>query len=144
MSEIDMREPPVYTIYHPRWLRSHESTYWWLSKRSYLAFILREISSVFVAWSLVYLLLLVRAVSAGPTAYADFVAWSRGPILLLLNVVSVGFLVFHAITWFNLAPQAMVLHVGRQRVPGVLIAASNYAAWVVASALIAWLVLRAT
>jgi len=36
-----------YTAYHPRWLRPHVSTYWWLRKRSYFAFILREISSVF-------------------------------------------------------------------------------------------------
>ena len=33
-----------YTEYHPRWLRPHISTYWWLRKRSYFAFILREIS----------------------------------------------------------------------------------------------------
>ena len=74
--------------------------------------------------------------------YADFLAWSAAPVVLTLNVVSVGFLVFHAITWFNLAPQAMVIHVGRRRVPGALIAASNYAAWVIATALVAWLLLR--
>ena len=32
---------------------------------SYLAFILRELSSIFVAWFVVYLLLLVRAVEPG-------------------------------------------------------------------------------
>jgi fumarate reductase subunit C len=36
----------------------------------------------------------------------------------------------------------MVLHVGRRRVPGALIAASNYVAWAIATALIAWLLLR--
>ena len=48
--------------YHPRWLRRRVSTYWWLEKRSYFAFILREVSSMFVAWFVVYLLLLVNAV----------------------------------------------------------------------------------
>ena len=42
-----------YTEYHPRWLRQHVSTYWWLGKWSYFAFILREISSLFVAWAVV-------------------------------------------------------------------------------------------
>lgn len=134
-----MIDHPAYTIHHPRWLRPRMSTYWWLKKPSYLAFILREISSVFVAWTIVYLLLAVRAVSQGAARYADFLDWSAGPAVLILNVVSVGFLVFHAITWFNLAPQAMVIHVGRRPVPGAVIAASNYAAWAIATALIAWL-----
>ena len=54
-----------YTDYHPRWLRPHISTYWWLRKRSYFAFILREISSLFVAWAVVFLLLIVYAVGRG-------------------------------------------------------------------------------
>ena len=40
----------VYTDYHPRWLRRHVSTYWWLEKPSYFAFILRESTCLFVAW----------------------------------------------------------------------------------------------
>jgi fumarate reductase subunit C len=137
-----MIDHPAYTVHHPRWLRPRMSTYWWLQKPSYLAFILREISSVFVAWTIVYLLLAVRAVNQGAAPYADFLDWSAAPVVLTLNVVSVGFLVFHAITWFNLAPQAMAIHVGRRRVPGALIAASNYAAWAIVTALIAWLLLR--
>jgi succinate dehydrogenase subunit C len=135
-------EHPAYTLHHPRWLRQHVSTYWWLSKPSYLAFILREISSVFVAWTIVYLLLAAGAVRQGAVAYADFLDWSSAPAVLTLNVISVGFLVFHAVTWFNLAPQAMVIHAGGRRVPGAVIAASNYAAWAIATALIAWLLLR--
>ena len=48
---------------------------------------------------------------------------------------------FHAITWFNLAPKAMVVRVGGTRVPGLLIAGSNYLAWAIASALVGWLLL---
>ncbi len=61
--------------------------------------------------------------------------------MLALNLVSLLFIVFHAITWFNLAPKAMVVRVGHTQVPGFLIAAANYAAWVVASAGVMWLVL---
>ena len=63
-----MSERPIYTEYHPRWYRTRVSTWWWLKRRPYLAFILRELSSVFVAWSVVFLLLLVAAVSGGGTA----------------------------------------------------------------------------
>ena len=127
--------------YHPRWIRPRMSTYWWLGSVSYFAFIARELSSVFVAWFVVYLLLLINAVSHGDARYHEFLEWSGTPRILLLNIVSLVFIVFHAITWFNLAPKAMVVHVGRTRVPGFLIAASNYGAWVVASAFVAWLLL---
>jgi fumarate reductase subunit C len=57
-------------------------------------------------------------------------------------VVTLAFVVFHAVTWFNLAPQAMAVRVGGRRVPGAWIAAANYLAWVAASALVGWLLLR--
>ena len=136
-----MSERPIYTEYHPRWYRPRVSTWWWLKRRSYLAFILRELSSVFVAWSVVFLLLLVAAVSGGEDSYRQFLAWAGRPAVLLLSAVSLLFVVFHAVTWFNLAPKAMVMRWRGRRVPGAWIAASNYAAWALASALVAWLLL---
>ena len=64
----------------------------------------------------------------------EFLNWSRNPFVLLLNVVALVLVVFHAVTWFNLAPKAMVVRWRGQRVPGFWIAASNYAAWVAVSA----------
>lgn len=138
-----MKPTPTYSEYHPRWVRPRMSTYWWLGRRSYLAFIARELSSVFVAWFVLYLLLLIHALADGEAAYLTLLAWSGRPLVILLNLVSFVFVVFHAVTWFNLAPKAMVVHAGSRRVPGSLIAASNYAAWMAASALVAWLVLGA-
>src|SRR6266571_6775155 len=54
-----------YTEFHPRWYRPRMSVFWWVGRRSYLLFVLRELSSVFVAWSVVFLLLLVHAVGQG-------------------------------------------------------------------------------
>jgi succinate dehydrogenase subunit C len=136
-----MNGGPVYTAYHPRWSRPRKSTYWWLERRSYLIFILRELSSVFVAWFVAYLLLLVRAVSQGDASYRQFLGWSASPLVLALNLVSFLFVVFHAVTWFNLAPQAMVVSIGGKRLPGGWIAGANYLAWALASALAAWLLL---
>jgi len=134
-----MSERPAYTDYHPRWLRSRPSTYWWLKRRAYLSFITRELSSIFIAWFVVYLLLLVRAVSRGDASYQQFLAWSRHPVVMVLNVVTLFFVVFHAVTWFNLAPRAMVVHLGKKRLPPSLISLSNYGAWVAATALVLWL-----
>ncbi len=134
-----MSEHSDYRQYHPRWYRPRMSTYWWLQRGSYRAFILRELSSIFVAWFVIYLLMLVHAVSQGDASYQEFLSWSGTAGILLLNVVSLLFIVFHAITWFNLAPQAMVVRLKGKRIPGALIAASNYGAWVVVSAFVAWI-----
>ncbi len=135
-----MAESPAYN-YHPRWLRRRVSTYWWLGNRSYFAFVLREGSCLFVAWFVVYLLLLFRRVLQGDAAYQEFLAWSARPSVLLLNIVSFLFLILHAVTFFDAAPRALVVHVGKRRIPERVIGLAHYAAWLVASAVIFWLLL---
>lgn len=135
--------PARYTDYHPRWYRTRVSTWWWMGRWSYLRFILREISSVFVAWFILVLLLMIHALSRGRASYAGFEAWLRNPVVVLLNAISLFFVIFHAVTWFNLAPAAMVVRLGGKRVPGALIAGSNYIAWVVVTAIIAWFLVNA-
>jgi fumarate reductase subunit C len=117
------------------------SRYWWARRRSYLLFMLREISCVFVAWSVVYLLLLVHATSAGRDSYARFLDWSANPFVVSVNVVALIFLLLHAVTWLNLAPRAIVPHVRGRRVPARAVLAGHYAAWFVVTAFVAWVVM---
>jgi fumarate reductase subunit C len=65
----------------------------------------------------------------------------RNPLILLLNVISFFFVVFHTITWFNLAPSAMPVRMGGKRVPDALVAAPSYLAWVVISAFVSAVIL---
>jgi fumarate reductase subunit C len=132
-----------YTEYHPRWLRQPVSTYWWLQQRSYVAFILREASCLFVAWFVVYLLMLVRAVSESEMRYRQFLDWSASPVVLLLNLVSFFFIALHTITFFQAAPRAMVVHVGRRRVPDRVVGAAHYLALLAASGVVIWILLGA-
>jgi fumarate reductase subunit C len=130
-----------YTEFHPRWYRPRMSVFWWVRRRSYLIFVLRELTSVFVAWSVVFLLLLVHAVSQGGKQYQQFLNLSSNPWMLALNVVTLAFVMFHAITWFNLAPRAMVVRLRGKRVPRSWVADAHFAAWALLSALAAWLIL---
>ena len=132
----------VYTDYHPRWLRRQVSTYWWLEKWAYFAFILRESTCLFVAWFVAYLLLMIGALVSGADRYQRFLDWSASPWVLTLNAASLLFLIYHAITFFVAAPQALVVHVGRRPVPARLVLAGHYVAWAAASALVAWVLTR--
>lgn len=131
-----------YTPYHPRWYRRRVSVWWWLQKWPYTRFVLRELTSVSVAWFAVMLLWMLRAVADGPEAYARVVAWLQTPVALTVHAVAFAAVLFHAITWFNLAPKAMVIRVRGRRVPDWIVAAGNYGAWVVLSATVAWILLR--
>jgi fumarate reductase subunit C len=123
-----------------RYHRQRLPLLWWLRRRSYTLFLLRELSSVFVAWFVVYLLLLVRAVAQGPAEYQRFLDWSASPWLVVLNVVSLAFVLYHAVTFANLTPQAMVVRLRGRRLPRQMIAGSVYLGWLLVSAFLAWLV----
>lgn len=131
-----------YTEYPPKGYRVRVSTYWWTARWAYLKFILRELSSLFVAWFVLETLLQIHALIGGSSAYADFQAFLRQPVVIVLNVISFFFVLLHAVTWFNLAPKAIAIRLGGKRLPSLAIAGPNYVAWVVASVVVAWLVLR--
>jgi fumarate reductase subunit C len=119
--------------------RAPTSRLWWVHRRSYLLFMLRELSSLFVAWFIVYLLLLVSAVRGGSASYQEFLELGGQPWMLALNVIALAFVLLHAITWFNLAPQAIVVRMGGRRLPSRAVAAAHFAAWAATSAVIAWI-----
>jgi fumarate reductase subunit C len=127
------------TPFHPRWYRTRTSTYWWLERPSYFLFIMRELSSVFVAWSVLVLVKLLWALAHDEFWYFAFLRWSSHPAVVALNALTFLFVLLHAVTWFNLAPKAMVVQLGGRRVPGALIAAANYGAWAVITIALAWL-----
>src|SRR5207244_11787802 len=111
-----------YTEFHPRWYRPRMSVFWWVGRRSYLIFVLRELTSVFVAWSIVFLLLLIHAVSQGSGQYQQFLNLSGNAWMLALSVVTLAFVVLPGLTWFNPAPQAMLCRLRVKRVACALVA----------------------
>jgi fumarate reductase subunit C len=104
---------------------------------------LRELSSLAVAWFVAMTLFQVRALIRGPEAYARFSARLESPLLIAANVIALCFALLHTITWFNLAPAALAVRVKGKKVPEFLVAAPNYALWVVVSVVVGWFVVKA-
>jgi len=136
-----MREQVEHVDFYARWYKPRISRLWWLRRRSYLVFVIRELTSVFVAWFVVFLVLLIRAVAAGEGAYQRFLDLSANPWMLALNVITLIFVVFHTVTWFDAAPRAMVVRVRGRRVPPRTILFLHYGAWVLLTGITAWIVL---
>lgn len=136
-----MSHYPRYKKYRPKVYNKRIPIFWWVHKWPHTRFILRELTSVFVAFYAIVLLLHVRSLAAGPEAYVDFMAWLQTPFALALHTVALAMALYHSVTWFSLAPKAMVLRIGRRRIPGWAIAGANFAAWGVFSAVLAWIIL---
>jgi fumarate reductase subunit C len=131
-----------HTPYHPKWYRRRMPVLWWLKDRAYVKFVLRELTSVFVAFFALLSLWQLRALAQGPDAYAQFLARLKTPFFLTVDIVALVFVLFHTITWFNLTPTAMVVRVRGKRVPDKIIAGSNYVVWVLLSGIVAWIFTR--
>ncbi len=127
---------PEYRLHHPKWYRRKVPIFWWLRKWSYMKFILRELTSLAVVYAAVLLLLQVVAVSRGEEAYANFLAFLERPGVLAANILIILGLLFHAVTWFNLAPQALVLRLVGRRIPDRVVLLAHYLGWLAVSALI--------
>ena len=83
------------TPYRPRWYRRRMSVWWWLKNRAYAKFVLREMTSVFVALFAALYLWQLRALAQGPDAYARSTALLKTPLFLVLDTVALLFVLFH-------------------------------------------------
>lgn len=116
---------------------------WWLGRPSYIRFMIREVTSVFIAIFLVVLLIEVHKVAQGPEAYAAMVARLRSPGWIAFHVVALAFALYHTVTWFKLTGVVQVVRLGERRVPPGLVVAGAFVAWGVVSLFILyWLLVR--
>ena len=109
---------------------------WWLKRRTYFLFMLRELTCVFVGGYALLLLLLAKY-RDDPQAFAGVL---DSPLLIALQLIALPMILYHSVTWINLTPMVMVLWRGEERVSPMLIAGVNYVAWVLVSVLILWIV----
>ncbi len=132
---------PAYTRFHPKWYRQRMPIFWWVRRWVHARFILRELTSVFVAYYALVMLIQVRAVGLGEQAYAKFSVWLETPTALILNTIAFLFVAYHTVTWLRLAPRALVIRLGGRRVSDAAIVAGNFLALGGASIFVAWILL---
>lgn len=130
------RANPRYTPYHPKWYRRRMPIFWWLGRLSYTRFITRELTSLAVAYTALFLLAALAALASGEAAWAGFLERLAHPGWLAFHGGMLLFLLFHTVTWLGLAPKALVVKVAGRRLPDRAIVAGHYLAWAAASALV--------
>ena len=109
---------------------------WWLKRKTYFLFMVRELTCVFVGAYALFLLVLA-ARRDDPQAFA---ALPNSRFSIALQIMALPMVLYHSITWFNLTPKVIVLWRGEERVSPTLIAGAHYVAWVLVSIVILWIV----
>ena len=130
--------PPRPGLYYPKMRLT-----WWLGRPGYIRFMIREVTSVFIAIFLVVLLVQVHQVAQGPDAYAAMLGRLASPGWIVFNAVALLFALYHTVTWFKLTGVVQVVRVGDRLVPPALVVAGTFVAWgVVSLCILYWLVVR--
>ncbi len=116
---------------------------WYLRTQPYRVFMLRELTSVFIAGYLVFLIVLLVRLGQGYEQYAAMMESLRSPLAVIAHGLALAAAVFHSITWFNLTPQVMPIRIGEEQVPGAVVAiGAGYLPWLTVSGVILWGVMR--
>ena len=106
---------------------------WWLGRRHYLLYIVREFTSVPLALWLIWLLIEIHRAANGPKGYYP----SASPAFIAFSVICLGFALYHSYTFLSLAGVIINIKVMGKPVPSRLIVLSQFALWLVASVVIA-------
>ena len=112
----------------------------WLKRRPYVLFIVRELTSLFTAGFCLFLLVFIYKLGEGPEAYNGMIALLKSPFVIVVHWIVLIFALYHTFTWFNLTPKAMVFWIGERRIPGSVILAAIYTGWIGVSVVITWLI----
>ncbi|MEN7547080.1 hypothetical protein AAG747_04130 [Rapidithrix thailandica] len=126
-------EKPTFKLYQKKM-----PVLWWAKRLSHLHFILRELTSLSVGFFAVVGIFYLRALSKGAEAYESFLSILQSPVMIVAHLIAFSGLLFHSVTWLNLAPKAMKLKINDYKISGGWIVAGNYVAWLLLSL---WMIL---
>jgi fumarate reductase subunit C len=116
-------------------------TTWYLRNGRYRVYAARELTSFLVAFYSFYVICALGIIAAGDAARWDsFITAQQSTGWIVFHALALlYFLFYQTFPWFKLAPKAMPLQIGENKVPDKAIIIGHYVAWVAVSAFILWL-----
>jgi fumarate reductase subunit C len=118
----------------PREYRWRMPADWWVRKRHYIGYMLREFSAAPMALWMLWLLVEIRRVASGSAHYAPH----SSAAFVIFSVVVLGFSIYHSVTFLSLAGTILHFKVGDRPVSSRLIVLAMFAQWLVASVVVAF------
>jgi fumarate reductase subunit C len=127
---------------HPKQYVRPMPALWWTKRPSYFWFMLRELSSGFLAGYAVFLMYLL---SRGKDLLAlhNSLEALKSPLSIALHLVVLFFALLNTITTFNLTPKMLVIQKGEERTPDKTISTLHYLVWAIVSLVLFLVIFKA-
>ena len=106
---------------------------WWLRHRRYVAYMVRELTSLFIGIYSGVLVMGLVSLAQGQSAWDSFLMTLSSTPGVLVQLVCLLFATYHSVTWFALTPKAMPMMVRGQLVSAKTMIRIHYAVWVAVS-----------
>ena len=122
------------------YLRPQRRYHWWLQRPNYFQYMLRELSSLFIAAFTLTMIWGIWRFSEGPDTYLLWLSnlWNN---LLWFSLVCFIFAIYHSITWFWVTPKAMPMSFKGKAIADSVIISAHIIAWLVVS-IVVWFLTR--
>jgi len=123
------------------YIRPISKTTWYMRNKRYKVYVLRELSSFLVAFYTFFTICTLAILATGSAEKWDsFLASQQSTSMVVFHAVALlYFLFFQTFPWFKLAPKAMPVQVGENKLPDSYIIIGHYVVWIVVTAFIFWL-----
>jgi fumarate reductase subunit C len=102
---------------HRKPYQRQQSRWWWTRNPVFRRYMLREGTSIFVllfSFELIYSLL---QLNLGEAAWHNWLTLLAHPLFIAFNLSALVAALYHAATWFKLAPKIMVVRIGDWKLP---------------------------
>ena len=109
-------------------------TGWWTRNFHYFRYMLREFTAIPMALWLLWLLVEIQRASNGPAHYYPH----SSPAFVVFSVIVLLFSLYHSVTFLSLAGTILHFKLFDKPVPPRLIVLSQFGAWLVASVVVAF------
>jgi fumarate reductase subunit C len=120
----------------PRALPYRQPFTWWLRRRGYVLYMIRELSSLPIAIWWVLFLVEVARLRSGTSGYRPLEPW-----FVVVSVICLVAALWHTVTFLSLAGLIMRIPLGDRHVPGKVIVRAAFGGFVVVTAVIAGLLI---
>ena len=85
---------------------------WRLSNRHYTVYMMRELTSFFVAVYAILYIYQVVLLASSPASYSQYLDVLKNPLMIGFSIIILAFTLFHALTWFFLIGRVQPLKFG--------------------------------
>ncbi|MCQ9325436.1 MULTISPECIES: hypothetical protein [Neisseria] len=102
---------------------------WYMQNRFFKLYMLRELTSVPVAFAALNLFCGLASLAGSFDAWAGWVEMQTSPLVVLFNLLAVAAACFNSKTWFEAVPKAMPIQKGEKFVPAAVLVKASWGAF---------------